>query len=90
MLIFHLCCLFFGATICLVEPSLSNNQTSKMSRSKMIEKLKKIFLQRVGITKVTKPKTGRKKKVPQYMLDLYHNQVNDQEGIFTNSTNNRK
>ena len=90
MLIARLCCLFFGATICLGAPSLSMDHTSTSKRSELFKAAEQTILQKLGLQTRPNPKKGSKDKVPQFILDLYHNHVNDPEWISTNFRNKGK
>ena len=83
MLIAWLGCLFFGATICLGVPSFYLDHSAKVRRSAQFKAAEQSMLQTLGLQFRPEPKKGSKEKVPQFMLDLYHNHLNDKDWIST-------
>lgn len=87
MLIARLCCLFFGATICLGVPSPYLDQAANVQRSELFKAAEQTMLHKMGLQSRPRPRKELKDKVPKFMLDLYHNHINDPEWISTNFRN---
>lgn len=90
MLIAQLWCLLFGATICAEVRSLSLSHSEDNIRSELFKGAEQAMLQKMGLQSRPRLRRGEKDKVPQYMLDLYHNHINDPEWISTNFRNKGK
>lgn len=90
MLIARLWCLFFGATICLGVPSLYSDHSTNSKGSEQFKAAEQALLQKMGLQSRPRPRKGLKDKVPQFMLDLYHDHINDDEWISTNFRNKGK
>ncbi|XP_078364349.1 bone morphogenetic protein 2-like [Oculina patagonica] len=88
MFIALLCCLFFGATICLGEPKPP--LTAK--EAKVAKAVEKAMLKILGLKTPPKPKKGSKDKIPQFMLDSINKQVNEsaRRGMEVSETTNQK
>lgn len=84
MLVARLCCLFFGITICFGVPSHYTDQSKNAKRSELFRAAEQTILRKLGLQTRPNPKKGSRSKVPQFVLDLYHNHINDPEWISTN------
>lgn len=87
MLIARLCCLFFGATICL---GLYVDHSSNAKRLEQFKAAEQAILQKLGLQSRPNPQKGSKERIPQFILDLYHNHVSDPEWLSTNFRNKGK
>lgn len=60
------------------------DHSSNAKRSEMFKAAEQTILRKLGLQTRPNPKRGSKGKVPQFVLDLYHNHINDPEWISTN------
>jgi len=66
------------------------DRSSNVKRSELFKAAERTFLRKLGLQTRPNPKKGTRDNVPQFIMDLYDNHINDPEWISTNFRNKGK